>query len=181
MNPKTDASDVTKGSQDEELLENARIAYRVAVQLWTYEGTAAWNRFNVMLVANSILVGVAASALVSNARTEWLLWFPIAGIALCAPWWAILRRGMGYQFHYTYSARCLEELLHEPMRTVRDGRKLSEGESVTYSDRPGDTHTMSDLGRVKMRYAAFFVILVFLVVNLAMLWTMVPALCPAPK
>lgn len=162
-------------------IENIRIGYRVAVQLWTYEGSAAWNRFSVILVANSILVGIAGSALADNAVSGWTLSFPAAGLVLCFLWWTILRRGMGYQFHYTRSARCLEKLLEGPLGTVSEGEKFGDAYPVQYDDRPGRIYQMPFLGQLKMRHSAALVIAVFFVVNVLLLATSYAALQSAPR
>ena len=39
--------------QYQNISENAQIGYQVAVSLWTYQGSLNWNRFNVMLTANT--------------------------------------------------------------------------------------------------------------------------------
>jgi hypothetical protein len=169
VNAKLDLNNMKDKMEDPKLLENARVAYRVAAQLAAYEGSASWSRFNVMLFANSILVGVAASAIVNNARAVWLLVLPAAGILLCGLWWATWARGMAYNSHFAASARYLEERLGEPMTTLRDGARLADGEAVQYPDRPGETHRMTFPANIRMVHSGRAVILVFFALNLLML------------
>jgi len=35
---------------------DARVGYESAINLWVYQGEQIWARFNVMLVANSIMI-----------------------------------------------------------------------------------------------------------------------------
>ncbi|HEM61711.1 MAG TPA: hypothetical protein ENO24_05435 [Chloroflexi bacterium] len=169
MNAKLDLNSLKQKMEDRELLENARVAYRVAAQLAAYEGSASWSRCNVMLLANSILVAVATSAIANNLPMLWLLVLPAAGIFLCILWWAIWTRGVAYNRHFAASARYLEDLLDVPMSSLRDGARLADGEPVQYPDRPGETNRISFPASIRMVYSGAAVIGLFFAVNLLML------------
>jgi len=82
--------------------EDARVGYQVAVSLWTYEGEQNWARFNVMLVANSIIIavlGLAATSQLSNQGSLGPLSvvLSVVGLLLSAAWFLITVRGFDYQ------------------------------------------------------------------------------------
>lgn len=48
----------TKNQTNQARIENARVGYQVATNLWVYEGTTIWSKFNALLVANSIILAM---------------------------------------------------------------------------------------------------------------------------
>ena len=107
---------------DKNTLENARVGYTKAVDLWIYMGGEVWSRFNVMLVANSIVlaaVGILASAILTgnlsnvDHRTVFLLmllnwmgavrWTPSVG----QHWGNVISEGPAVFPRYTNARRDL--------------------------------------------------------------------------
>jgi hypothetical protein len=135
----TQQSDATK-------IENARIGYQVAVGLWIYEGDENWARFNVMLVANSIILGVIG-LVVTSAQPKLSISFlmSIVGLILCVSWSLITKRGFDYQNYYVKSARELEErFLAQVLKTVSRGSVFASGRPVAIElDGKPTTHQMS--------------------------------------
>jgi len=88
-------------------VENARVSYQVAVTLWTYQGSLNWNRFNVMLTANSIIVA-GIGIILPNARSlpVFAVALPIMGLFLCLAWSCLMARG--YAYHKYWNSRAVE-------------------------------------------------------------------------
>jgi hypothetical protein len=96
---------------DPVVLENARVGYEVAVQLWTYQGSLIWNRFNIMLTANSVIVSVIGVLLSSESRlTGFAVLLPIVGLVMCLVWTLLAARGFVYHGYWASRARELEEM-----------------------------------------------------------------------
>ena len=145
---------------DPVVIENARIGYRVAVNLWTYQGSLNWNRFNVMLAANSIIVAVLG--VVSNQSTSLVIRFllPVIGLFLCVVWVFLTSRGFDYHRYWSAQALALErEYLSDPVRSVSQAQPTEEGASKVQFSRLSQLPVLSDLGRQKG--AAFAIVGVF--------------------
>ena len=96
MSEEAKAVEDTKGV-DPVVLETARVGYEVAVNLWTYQGSLIWNRFNIMLTANSVIVSVIGLLLSSDADlTVFAVLLPIVGLLLCLVWTLLAARGFVY-------------------------------------------------------------------------------------
>ena len=148
--------------------ENARVGYQAAVDLWTYEGEQSWARFNVMMVANSIVIAVIGVALTSQSPLPVLtVVLPIVGLVLCAVWFLIMKRSFDYQTYYVLSARELEEhYLADPVKTVSRGGSFADGKPVSVEIN-GNLRTlrMSRWSRiVRAQWASYIVVGVFVVV-----------------
>ena len=118
---------------DADALENARLGYQVAVNLWTYQGNLNWNRFNAMLTANGVIVSVIGLVLSSESRlTAFVVVLPAVGLVLCALWAVFAARGFAYHKYWSSRARELEESYLAPaVRTVsRAGSPRKGGEVV---------------------------------------------------
>ena len=50
--------------ENQSLTENARAGYQAAIDLWTFSSAQGWERFNIMLTANSILIAAIGLSLV---------------------------------------------------------------------------------------------------------------------
>jgi len=126
----------TKSNQEDinsSILEDARIGYQAAIQLWTYEGGQNWARFNVMLVANSIIIAVLGLAITSaNPSTAISVVLSVVGVILCIAWFLITKRGFDYQKYYVLSARELEEkFLSKVITTASRGGAFADGKPVS--------------------------------------------------
>jgi len=154
--------------------ENARIGYQAAVDLWTYEGEQVWNRSNVMLVANSIVVAVIGLVITSQRPVPVLtVVLPITGLILCAVWFLLMKRGFDYSVYYVLSARELkEQYLADPVKTVSRGGDFASGKVVTLEIGGASiTRRMSIWSRLlRAERASYIVIIVFAVLYTATLF-----------
>jgi len=118
---------------DETKAEHAEVGYQVAASLWTYEGTQNWARFNVMLVANSIVIAIIGLVLTSEHPKQSVSFvMSLVGLFLCLAWFLITKRGFDYQGYYVKSTRELEErFLAETVKTASRGSIFAKGEVVT--------------------------------------------------
>jgi hypothetical protein len=123
----------SQADMDTNSRENALIGYQMAIHLWTYQGEQWWARFNIMLVANSIIIASIGLAITSQHQpTAFTLLLPIVGLFLCAIWFILVRREVGYSDYYIMSARELEEkYLSDSVKTVSRGGLFAEGNPVT--------------------------------------------------
>lgn len=115
----------------EQKLANARIGYQVAASLEANEVRALWSRFNAMLTANGIIIGVIGWSLNSaiTERIPVLMTIPIAmsgfGVILCASWYLLVARKQKFCEYLMLSARELEQRwLCEPVQTLERGGRL---------------------------------------------------------
>lgn len=164
-------------SSEQDRIENARVGYQAAVNLWTYEGQLIWARFSAMLLANSIVVAVIGIVISGDrALPVFSVGMPIAGLILCILWWLITKRGFDYYVYWIRSARELEEeFLKDPVKTVSRGGKLADDEEqesepvIAGGSKPP---TMSWLGsRLRIQSASYLVIVVFMAVYvIVLLW-----------
>ena|GEM_PF-1571842 len=118
---------------DRKKLEDARIGYQAAIDLWAYVGEENWSRFNAMIFANSVIIALIGLAII-NTKPELLisLILSIFGLFLCATWFIIMRRGFDYQKYYMMSAREIEEkFLSNTLITVSRGGPFGNGEPVS--------------------------------------------------
>ena len=81
------------------------IGYQTILNLYIYEGNLTWNRYNVMLVANSILIA-SIGILFSNLsdHSVMILVLIVAGITLCCFWYSLTQQGFKTCKHYYWSA-----------------------------------------------------------------------------
>ena len=90
--------------------EEILLSYRTAIDFWIYQGQLNWNRFNVMLVANSILIAVIGS-LVASEKPIPVLTMLLAVLDLClsAAWAVLTLRGFDYHKYWGFWAWELEQ------------------------------------------------------------------------
>lgn len=154
-------------------LQNALVAYQVAIDLWAHAGEEVWDRFNVMLVANSIIIAVIGLAITGQrALPAITVLLPLIGIVLCALWFVMMKRGFDYQVYFILSARELEEkYLADPVSVLSRGAVFANGKAISLEVAGGSTtHRMSLWSRLMTaQRASYAVIIVFVVVYVAML------------
>ena len=163
----SDAEPITNGHSDTKI-EDARIGYQVAIGLWTYEGEQNWARFNVMLIANSIIFAILGLVVTSqNPKQSISLVMSIVGTILCVMWFLITKRGFDYQNYYVLSARELEERFFSGViKTSSRGGTFADGHSVTL-DIDGKPRTLQMSWwsrRASAGDISLFVILLFTIV-----------------
>jgi hypothetical protein len=117
----------------EERLENARVGYQAALNLWNTQVRFAWSRLNAMTVANGVIlatIGLASvfSRLFPPFFTEAL---SLVGIVLCLFWLHSHSHSSQYSRYLLLSACELESHLRDPVSTVSRGALFSEGNEVT--------------------------------------------------
>lgn len=153
--------------------ENALIGYQMAIHLLTYQGEQWWARFNILLVANSIVIASIGLTITSQRQsTAFTLLLPIVGLFLCAVWFILLRRDVAYSDYYIMSARELEEkYLSDSVKTISRGGLFGEGNPVTI-EISGERKElrMSRLARiVRGKTAASWVIIIMTILYIAAL------------
>jgi len=154
-------------------VENARVGYQVAVDLWIAETTLRWSKFNAMLVANSLVL--AALAFCQPILPAYMV--AIAGLWLCAVWFLAARRGSDYHDFYIANARSLEERHLKPAVLVSDGARFSAGDRVTVKlgDDKSIDQQMSAPRWVSVRVLSLSVVWLFVFIYLRVLFA---PLCP---
>jgi hypothetical protein len=113
-------------------LENARVGYQVAVDLWAHIGQTAWSVMSAMLVAHSIVIAGIGLALTSSRQlTSFSIVLPVLGLVLCVTWLLLATRTFAMRTYYVLSARELEEnYLAREVKTIARGGSFAEGEAV---------------------------------------------------
>jgi hypothetical protein len=160
--------------------QKALIGYQVAITLWTYQGEQWWARFNVMVAANSIVIGAATLAITSASDLQnlgclfsvLLIGLPIAGLVLCGVWCLLTEREIAYSHYYVRSAREIEErYLSPPLKTVSRGAEFAEGRKVTIElGGESERHRMGWMARrLRAKDAARLVIAVFALLHVVLL------------
>ena len=109
-------------------LENARIGYQGAIDLWIYEGEIFWLKFNAFLVANSIVLGSTLLSADNPSIRVLSVGMPIVGIALCSFWYILTERSFDYYKYWIFSAREIEECYLHPVQTVSRGGHFADGD-----------------------------------------------------
>jgi hypothetical protein len=105
--------------------EDTRTAYEVAAGLYMAENQLTWDRFNVMLVANSVvLAGAGVAGDEDNLFRPAVVSLPIIGILLCIMWVLMMDRGFRYHDHWRDSAELIEDDLNidEEKKTIKNAR-----------------------------------------------------------
>jgi hypothetical protein len=140
-------------------LETARTGYQAAITLWAYEGSLIWSKFTAMVYVNTFIV-LAISVIISVKPVLKSASIALAaiGVILCTAWLAIMRRSFFYHDYWVASARGLEQLL-KPLKTVSQGKLLSEGRKIDL----GDGRVVSE-PRFKIKSISRGVIYVFIAV-----------------
>jgi len=124
--------DEVKKSTDQVKIENARVGYQVATNLWIYEGETLWSKFNALLVANSIILGSIGISMTASSRlVVFSMGMPIIGIILCGLWFLLTKRSFEFYVYWIFSAREIEErYLKGSVQTISRGGKFADGEKV---------------------------------------------------
>lgn len=151
-------------------VDNARVGYQVAASLMTYEGNVIWVRFGTMLVAHTVIASVIGMSVESGAAGVAQVGLVLAGLVLCAVWVLLHQRGFDYYVYWILSMRELEESHLAPTRTLSRGAAFAAGEPVELTI-GGKTiqHRMSRLGGLRVAWASYAVIGVFVLLYLALL------------
>jgi hypothetical protein len=100
---------ILKNTENRENSNYPELGYQTVLNLYIYEGNLTWNRYNVMLVANSIMIA-GIFLLLSNISSFKLLsiFLSIAGFILCVFWYKLTSQGFWNCKHYYWSAIDIE-------------------------------------------------------------------------
>ena len=162
----------------EEKKEDARVGYQIAVGLWMNESELYWARFNVMLVANSIIIAVLGLIFTSNPNNPCLssilsMILAALGFLVCLAWLLLTNRGYDYQNYYVLSAREQESYLEKTVKTVSRGDLFAKNKCVEIRiGEKTEKVRMGRFSRMKAKYLSVtipvlfaIVYIVFLVIN----------------
>lgn len=112
--------------------ENARMGYQMAIGMWAHCGDEVWSRFNVMLVAHSVIVAVIGSAILNkNPSMTLAIVLSITGLLFCILWAIMMERAFAYQNYFLFSARELEESgAVTPVKTISRGKDFGRIDEI---------------------------------------------------
>lgn len=170
---RTPSHPVQNVGSPEDRLENARVGYRAALDIWMAQTRLVSSGFNVMIVANSIILG----AIGLTIRGDHLLpvhFTPglcLVGIVVSLVWLHTYRRASQHSSYFLWSARELESYLADPVVTISRGAMFSEGNEVTLTiDGEKKKLRLSWLARIaRTESFSYFVIAMFMLLYIALL------------
>lgn len=112
---------------------NAIVGYQAAVNIWVAQTQLIWSRFNVMIIANSIILAAIGLAMWGNhpLSVPFTRALCLAGLVVSLAWLVAYRRASQLSSYFLSSARELEGQLTEPVVTISRGIMFSEGKEVT--------------------------------------------------
>jgi len=158
----------------EDRLENARVGYRAALDIWQAQTRLTSSRFNVMIVANSIILGaisltIRGSRLMPAFFTRGL---SLVGIVVSLAWLHAYRRASQHNSYFLWSARELESYLADPVVTISRGATFSEGNEVALTiDGEKKKLRLGWLARIaRTESFSYFVIAAFMLLYIALLF-----------
>lgn len=146
--------------------------YGVAIDLLMHESALLWGKFNVFLVANSIIVG-GAGILLSSKPVAAILRFsiPVAGFILCLLWYFITRRGFWMCAYYFSVAQRIENTYLPLSFQILNGI-YTFGHSRHLADETSEgTPPVADqrwVHKLSPRHAARIVIIVFALLHVCL-------------
>lgn len=123
---------VQNASPSEHRIENVRVGYRAALDIWRTQAELTSSRFNTMIVANSIILAVIGLAFTVNHPLSVLFTrgLVLVGIVVSLAWLHIHSRASQHGTYFLWSARELESHLADPIVTISRGVVFSEGNEV---------------------------------------------------
>jgi len=163
-------------------LENARVGYQTTLTIWIAQTRMMWSRFNVMIVANSIILGAINLTIGDNHPLSASFTRPLClvGLVVSLAWLNAYRRACQDNSYLLSSARELESYLVDPVVTISRGAMFSEGNEVTLTiDGEKKKLRLSWLARTQLAKTesfSYFVIAVFMVLYIALLFMALSAL-----
>jgi len=163
-------------------LENARVGYQTTLTIWIAQTRMIWSRFNVMIVANSIILGAISLTIGDNHPLSASFTRPLClvGFVVSLAWLHAYRRASQHNSYLLSSARELESYLADPVVTISRGAMFSEGNEVTLTI-AGEKKKLrlSWLARTKLAETesfSYFVIAMFMVLYVALLFMVLSTL-----
>ncbi|MFH0773549.1 MAG: hypothetical protein V1922_04540 [bacterium] len=138
-------------------LENARVKYSSVLDTKNSEGEIQWNRYNAILVANTIFISLFTFAASNTKQTLILkatLWImPILGIVLCILWHKMTERGFIWTNFWMQKANEIENQIDGQINPIQEGEKLR--------------NTIGEQGMTKK--AASWIIIIFILIYVLMM------------
>lgn len=111
-------------------LENARVKYTSVLSIKNSEGEIQWNRYNAILVANTIFVSLFSFAANSDGSAPILkivVWvIPIFGIVLCFLWYIVTKRGFLWSTFWIKKANEIESQIKGKINPIQEGKELRD-------------------------------------------------------
>lgn len=153
--------------KDQGRIENARVGYQAAMNLWIYEGEIFWSKFNALLVANSIVLGSIALSMSDTCPLSiFTIGMPVTGIILCLVWFLTTKRSFDYYRYWIFSAREIEEqYLSNSVQTISRGGKFADGKVVEIViGGEGKRLKMSRWGRFRVEWSSYLIISLFFMI-----------------
>jgi hypothetical protein len=112
--------------------DDRRSAYEIAVQLLIYESELAWSRFNVLLVANSIIIsGIGLFSL--NRQAELAVLLSALGAIACVLLGIVINRGMDFYSYWEAAACELEADSALELQIISRSVRFRRGERLTFN------------------------------------------------
>ncbi len=116
---------------DIEDLENARIKYSSVLDLKNSEGEIQWNRYNAMLVVNTIFIGFIGFTYNKDFSFPWffkiIFWLtPVLGLLLCHLWYKMTERGFMWSEFWMTKANEIENQINGKINPIKEGKKLRD-------------------------------------------------------
>lgn len=150
---------------DQQLVENARVGYEVASNLWSSRASEVWSQFSAIMTANSIVLAAATLSIGNPASPRIItIGMPVIGLILCILWLILHVRGAGYTIYLALSARELEEkFLSNAVETLSRGGLYGDGTIIRLVIGGSEINLrMSLVGRmISVRWVAYSVIGIF--------------------
>jgi hypothetical protein len=146
------------------------VGYQTAITLWLAYAQEIWSLSNIMLVANSILVGASAVLLTATTPIPMLAFiFSLGGIILSLIWFLIAKREHLFRRYFMYSAREMEdEHLDSTVGLLRRLDEFMENSKISFNQtkqptiHPMKFNRMLDFSSTGLSYA---ICLTFIVIH----------------
>lgn len=140
---------------DSDRLENIRTKYQNAITLKDSESQIQWNRYNAILVINTILLGLIGLNYSSNTDLcyifgDFLQYMPLVGILICILWFIVTWKGFKWSQFWIEEANKLEKDLVGGINPIQEG-------AIRRSK------------YLKTEYAAYIIIVIFLLIYVYLL------------
>ncbi|MEK7533582.1 MAG: hypothetical protein AAB542_04065 [Patescibacteria group bacterium] len=125
---------------DKQNLENIRTKYSSALSLKASEGEIQWNRYNSMLVVNTIIIGFIGLIYSNDFSfpSFYKILFqliPFLGLTLCSVWYHMTKRGFFWTSFWINEANKLERKIAGGVNPVINGKRERDrmGAGITKS------------------------------------------------
>ena len=124
--------------KDHEDLENARVKYNAVLNLKASEGDIQWNRYNAMLVVNTIIIGFISFTYNKDFNFPiffrilfWLI--PLFGFLFSIVWYKMTERGFMWTRFWIDRAWEIETQINGEINPIQEGRDKMEKKGEGYT------------------------------------------------